>query len=70
MRLTLTLIICLIYGCSVPPDKTDPANMPTPPVADIRPFAITSPHGSRTDNYYWLRDDERKNADMLAYLEA
>ncbi len=44
--------------------------MPTPPVADIRPFAITSPHGSRTDNYYWLRDDERKNADMLAYLEA
>ncbi|MDP6674501.1 MAG: S9 family peptidase, partial [Gammaproteobacteria bacterium] len=44
--------------------------MPTPPVAEVRPFAITSPNGSRTDNYYWLRDDERKNDNMLAYLEA
>ncbi len=44
--------------------------MPNPPVADVRPFEITSPNGARTDNYYWLRDDERKDADMLAYLAA
>ncbi len=44
--------------------------MPNPPVADVRPFEIASPNGTRTDNYYWLRDDERADADMLAYLKA
>ncbi len=44
--------------------------MPTPPVADVRPFEVTSPNGTRTDNYYWLRDDQRTDTDMLAYLEA
>ncbi len=40
------------------------------PVADIRPFQIASPNGTRIDNYYWLRDDKRKNTDVLAYLTA
>ncbi|MDH3512616.1 MAG: S9 family peptidase [Gammaproteobacteria bacterium] len=40
------------------------------PVADSRPHTVDSPHGSRTDNYYWLRDDQREDADMLAYLAA
>jgi len=44
--------------------------MPTPPVANVHPFEVTSPNGTRIDNYYWLRDDERKNTDMLAYLKA
>jgi len=44
--------------------------MPTPPVADVHPFDITSANGTRIDNYYWLRDDKRKNVDMLAYLKA
>ena len=42
----------------------------TPPVAAVRPRTVTSPHGSRTDPYYWLRDDERANPDVLAYLNA
>ncbi|HWG72071.1 MAG TPA: S9 family peptidase [Steroidobacteraceae bacterium] len=41
-----------------------------PPVAAIRPHAVTSPHGVRIDPYYWLRDDERANPEMLAYLAA
>jgi len=41
-----------------------------PPVAARRPHAVPSPHGTRQDPYYWLRDDERKHADVLAYLEA
>ena len=41
-----------------------------PPVADTRPYIVESPHGSRTDNYYWLRDDSRKDPDVLAYLQA
>ena len=43
----------------------------TPPVADERPHEVTAPHGAtRQDEFYWLRDDERADPDMLAYLEA
>jgi len=42
----------------------------TPPVAAMRPHLVTSPHGARTDPYYWLRDDERANPEVLAYLKA
>jgi oligopeptidase B len=31
---------------------------------------VPSPNGSRSDEYYWLRDDTRENPEMLAYLEA
>ena len=34
-------------------------------------FTVKAPHGAqRNDEYYWLRDDSRKNPEMLAYLEA
>ena len=41
-----------------------------PPVAPVRPHAVASPHGDRIDPYYWLRDDERKDPEVLAYLRA
>ncbi|MDO7844502.1 S9 family peptidase [Sphingomonas immobilis] len=41
-----------------------------PPVAAKKPFQVTSPNGAREDDYYWLRDDTRKNPEMLAYLKA
>jgi len=41
-----------------------------PPVAAVRPHIVASPHGERTDPYYWLRDDERTNPEVLAYLAA
>ena len=41
-----------------------------PPAAAIRPHDVTSPHGLRADPYYWLRDDERANPEVLAYLQA
>jgi protease II len=31
---------------------------------------VRSPHGTRVDEYYWLRDDERASKDGLAYLQA
>jgi len=31
---------------------------------------VESPNGTRVDEYYWLRDDDRANADMLAHLAA
>jgi oligopeptidase B len=42
----------------------------TPPVAATRPHEVTSEYGARTDPYYWLRDDERTNPEVLAYLTA
>ncbi len=41
-----------------------------PPVAPVRPHVVTSPHGSRIDPYYWLRDDTRTNPEVLGYLAA
>lgn len=43
---------------------------PQPPTVAKKPFMVTSPNGAREDNYYWLRDDTRKNPEMLAYLAA
>ena len=40
------------------------------PVAEKRPH-ITVIHGDTlSDDYFWLRDDDRKNPDVIAYLEA
>lgn len=40
------------------------------PRAAKKPYQVTSPNGVREDDYYWLRDDSRKNPEMLAYLNA
>jgi len=42
---------------------------PVPPVAAQRPHTVKGPL-DRNDPYYWLRDDTRKNPEMLAYLKA
>ena len=60
---------------SVDPTEARAANptestMPTPPRAEKRPFTVESPNGSRVDPYYWLRDDEREDPEVIAYLEA
>ncbi len=43
---------------------------PVPPVAARVPHAVTSPHGTRIDPYYWLRDDARQDPEVLGYLAA
>jgi oligopeptidase B len=43
---------------------------PKPPIAAVKPHPVTSPFGVRTDPYYWLRDDERTDPEVLAYLKA
>ncbi len=40
------------------------------PLASVRPHPIASAHGERIDPYYWLRDDERRDSAVLAYLTA
>jgi oligopeptidase B len=49
---------------------TDRNSQTLPPQAPERPRAVGSPHGERTDPYYWLRDDERRDPELLALLQA
>lgn len=47
------------------------AEEPKPPAAARKPHEVKAPFGAtRQDEYYWLRDDTRKNPEMLAYLAA
>ena len=46
------------------------AGSPSPPVAAVRPHDVASPHGARTDDYYWLRDDTRTDPQVLGHLHA
>lgn len=41
-----------------------------PPLAARRSKMVHSPHGDREDPYYWLRDDDRENPEVLAHLAA
>ncbi len=71
--LVASLATILISGCNQAPTPVVPASadLPAPPVAATKPHTITAPHGAaREDEYYWLRDDTRKNPEMLAYLNA
>lgn len=49
---------------------TDQNTGPEPPMAEQRPHVVSAPAGDREDPWYWLRDDEREDEDVLAYLNA
>ena len=42
---------------------------PKPPMAVQKPHTVKGPK-DRVDLYYWLRDDTRKNPQVLGYLKA
>ena len=66
MRRASLLTVLLLSSVSV-----RAADVPVPPVAATKPHTVTAPHGAaRQDDYYWLRDDTRKDPEMLAYLAA
>ncbi|RZA17911.1 MAG: S9 family peptidase [Lysobacteraceae bacterium] len=45
--------------------------LPAPPDVARQPHVVKAPFGAeRQDEYYWLRDDDRKAPAMLAYLAA
>src|SRR3954453_12446338 len=60
-----TLLAALAATSALAQAQTAPA----PPVAAQKPYSVKGPV-ERNDPYYWLRDDSRKNADMLGYLKA
>src|ERR1700690_2239301 len=56
------------------PSDSETSRGPAPPgdtpLAPVPPHPIASPHGGRVDPHYWLRDDERRDSEVLAYLAA
>src|SRR5688500_7896567 len=61
----------LILAAALMTSTSLSAQTPTPPDAAKKPYTVKAPHGAeRSDEYYWLRDDTRKNPEMLAYLNA
>jgi oligopeptidase B len=62
------LVLCATCASLVLPNAS--AQMAGPPMATQKPYSVPSPNGVRNDNFYWLRDDERKAPEVLAYLNA
>jgi len=73
---SLGLTILLAACAQVPSPRSEMPKEPTvtsthqPPNAAIRPHVVNSPHGDRTDNYYWMRDDSRTSPEVLDHLKA
>lgn len=66
------VVVSLLLAVSLMSQTASSADtLPTPPDAAKKPHVVRAPHGAeRQDEYYWLRDDSRKNPEMLAYLKA
>ncbi|MGB8330763.1 MAG: S9 family peptidase [Polyangiales bacterium] len=68
MRIRFLLLLALA-GCAGAPTIPNGAQLvPTPPVADVRPYSVTLHGDTRVDDYAWLR--ERGSAAVTGYLEA
>ena len=70
----LLLASACLSACSTAPLPA-PAPAPVaatagPPIAARKPFPVESPNGTRSDEYYWLRDDTRQSKEVLDYLNA
>ena len=61
-------VISVIAGCSEQPTNSDTAL--TAPIAKKIPFEITTHGDTRIDNYYWMRDMDRKDPEIISHLEA
>lgn len=61
----------LLLAAILMTSTTHAAQLPPPPDAAKKPHTVRAPHGAeRQDEYYWLRDDSRRNPEVLAYLNA
>ena len=59
MRRTPLLLLFFASAC---------ASALRPPKAHTEAHTVSTPAGSRTDEYYWMRDDTRTRQDVLAHL--
>jgi oligopeptidase B len=66
----LLVAACAADAPARPEPESMPKQDPVPPVAAVKPHVVESPYGGRGDEYYWLRDDTRADAEVIGYLEA
>ena len=64
-KTSLFIGILIISGCASSSATLDPSH---PPIAKKVPKKLVSHGDTRVDDYYWLRDDERKDPEILKYL--
>lgn len=71
MTLKLTSAIMALLISSTPAlAQNQKDSLVMPPKANKVPHVMTDHGDTRTDNYYWLRDDSRKDPKVLDYLNA
>ncbi|GIU14128.1 oligopeptidase B [Shewanella sp. c952] len=66
LMLALTLSTFLLSGCKNMTPKTEI----DAPIAEKIPHTMTLHGETRVDDYYWMRDDERKDPKIIAHLNA
>ncbi|HEK2896142.1 S9 family peptidase [Proteus terrae] len=72
-RMTLKLtsaIMALLISATPALAQNQKDFLVMPPKANKVPHVMTDHGDTRTDNYYWLRDDSRKDPKVLDYLNA
>lgn len=62
------IALAMTIACDQPPQKSE--TVLKAPEAKKIPFEITTHGDTRVDNYYWMRDLDRKDPAILAHLEA
>ena len=69
---TALISTALLAGCSDTETANNTMNDSSPkaPIAKKVPHEMTIHGDTRVDNYYWMRDDQRKDPEILAHLEA
>jgi len=76
MKIFLFLLVSMscLLACKPASETSAPTEATSVPVGEPmlekRPHEMTLHGHTRVDEYYWLRDDSRKDSQMLAYLEA
>ena len=79
LRIAVLFLIAGVGACERGDDSAATVNAPTetktviqtpPPLAATHSHEVASPHGSRSDPYYWMRDDARESPAVLEYLTA
>ena len=73
----LGISLLLATACSEQPETTNTTEIKemkqpevSAPVAKKIPYELSAHGVTRIDNYYWMRDDERKDPEIIAHLEA
>ena len=63
-------VLATVFTVSASQSRIAVAQSAVAPVAHVVPRADTTLGDVRIDNYFWIRDDARKNPDVIAYLDA